>query len=41
MNNLNLDEYVIKDDFYKSIQDEIICPICSIKLKIKIKYYYI
>ena len=29
MNNLNLDEYVIKDDFYKSIQDEIICPIFS------------
>ena len=29
MDNFNLDEYVIKDDFYKSIQDEILCSICS------------
>lgn len=29
MNNLNLEEYIIKDDFYKSVLDEITCSICS------------
>jgi hypothetical protein len=29
MDDLNLDDYVIKDDFYKSIVEEITCSICS------------
>ena len=29
METFDLDEYVIKDDFYKSIEDEITCSICS------------
>ena len=29
MDDLNLDDYVIKDDFYNSIQEEITCSICS------------
>ena len=34
MENINLEDYVIKDDFYNSIKDEISCSICScIKVK--------
>ena len=29
MEQLNLEDYVIKDDFYNSIEDEIICTICT------------
>ena len=29
MDEFNLDDYVIKDDFYNSIQEEITCSICS------------
>ena len=34
MENINLEDYVIKDDFYNSIKEEITCSICScIKIK--------
>ena len=29
MENFDLEEYVIKDEFYKSIEEEILCSICS------------
>ena len=29
MENINLEDYVIKDDFYNSIKEEISCSICS------------